>query len=342
MTSTILSRVEYGSMAYENASNTNLKKLDPIMNNCMRLITGAFRTTKTVNLNAELGMIPLEFKREIAIGKKAIQILATRNHPLHNKINDTVFDHKITGKVRIRPPFYYRARKILEYNNIPMNIYSIKTTKCEPWTVKNLNTDLQLTSMVKNQLSKSTIKKLFQEFVQKYKNHQHIYTDGSKNNEKTGCGYLLNNTEVKHRLLDNTSIFSAELFAILKFIREINSKSTANNFAIFTDSQSAVYEQNKMYPTNTIAKEILWEISKRRQMKYTIIWIPGHADITGNEKADFLAKESLKIQCSENARLSVEDAKIILKNNVMKRWSDLWKDEPSKNLRKIKDNIKKI
>ena len=51
------------------------------MNGGLRLITGAFRTTKALNMHCELGMLPLEYKREIAIGKKAIQILGNKNNP---------------------------------------------------------------------------------------------------------------------------------------------------------------------------------------------------------------------------------------------------------------------
>ena len=50
----------------------------------------------------------------------------------------------------------------------------------------------------------------------------------------------------------------------------------------------------------------------------------------------------LNLQCSESAKLSVEDAKTILKNNVRKRWSEMWKNEPLKNLRKLKTNINKF
>lgn len=137
-------------MVYENASNTNLKQLEPIMNGGLRLITGAFRTTKALNMHCELGMLPLEYKREIAIGKKAIQILGNKNHPPYKKLTNTEIDSKVQKHPRIRPPFFYRARKILELNNISQKFQPITTTTCDPWTITNIKTDLSLSFINKD------------------------------------------------------------------------------------------------------------------------------------------------------------------------------------------------
>lgn len=55
--------------------------------------------------------------------------------------------------------------------------------------------------------------------------------------------------------MNNTSIFSAELTAILKAIQLLPEKSQENSFTIFTDSKSAVFEIKKLYPTNSIAMD---------------------------------------------------------------------------------------
>lgn len=76
-TATVLSRLEYGSMVYANATKSDLKLLDSIQNSGLRIITGAFRTTPSVSLCSEMGMMPLQNRRELSLAKKSIQILAS-------------------------------------------------------------------------------------------------------------------------------------------------------------------------------------------------------------------------------------------------------------------------
>ena len=54
-----------------------------------------------------------------------------------------------------------------------------------------------------------------------YKEYTEIYTDGSKINDRTGCAYVVNDTTYKVRLTKHSSVFSAELFAILKSLRYV-------------------------------------------------------------------------------------------------------------------------
>ena len=66
-----------------------------------------------------------------------------------------------------------------------------------------------------------------------------IYTDGSKGNNKTGCAYVVNGHAYRVRLTKYTSIFSAELYAVLLAIKHI-SRSRKTKFVIFCDSLSVL------------------------------------------------------------------------------------------------------
>merc|ERR1712055_459056 len=72
-----------------------------------------------------------------------------------------------------------------------------------------------------------------------YKEYTEIYTDGSKINDRTGCAYVVNDTTYKVRLTRHSSVFSAELFAILKSLRYVKN-SADSKFVIFCDSLSAI------------------------------------------------------------------------------------------------------
>ena len=54
----------------------------------------------------------------------------------------------------------------------------------------------------------------FNEIKDQYSYCTPIYTDGSKDNDRVGCGLIINNLSIKQRLPSNASIFTAEVTAI--------------------------------------------------------------------------------------------------------------------------------
>ena len=68
---------------------------------------------------------------------------------------------------------------------------------------------------------------------------QFIYTDGSKTENAVGCAALMGNTSLKEHLPSTSSIYTAELRAILLAFKLIN-KSSKEHFVICTDSLSSL------------------------------------------------------------------------------------------------------
>ena len=79
------------------------------------------------------------------------------------------------------PPFYNRISQYEHDLNTkiimatPRNIPSFP-----PWTVPIITTDTDLRKHEKKQTNSNTFKSLFCELFQRYQDHTHIYTDGSK------------------------------------------------------------------------------------------------------------------------------------------------------------------
>ena len=54
----------------------------------------------------------------------------------------------------------------------------------------------------------------FNEIKDEYSYYTAIYTDGSKDNDRVGCGLIMNKLSIKQKLPRNAFIFTAEVTAI--------------------------------------------------------------------------------------------------------------------------------
>jgi hypothetical protein len=70
----------------------------------------------------------------------------------------------------------------------------------------------------------------FKEIIQnKYSNFSQIYTDASKSHHGTGFAIIKEETEILHKLPPESSIFTAENYAILEAIKSTNLTPSNNN-----------------------------------------------------------------------------------------------------------------
>jgi ribonuclease HI len=155
-----------------------------------------------------------------------------------------------------------------------------------------------------------------------------VYTDGSKTEDGVGAGwfYSLNGQDVtgKAKLYDHSTIFQAELVAIMKVLQSI--PDNINHIHIFTDSKSsiqALISSVRNQEAETVKLRNL--IKSLDNKKMTLQWIPGHFGIDGNETADQLAKEAT----TENMELeelptSRSTMKQMLLEIIRTRWGITW------------------
>ena len=128
------------------------------------------------------------------------------------------------------------------------------------------------------------------------------YTDGSKTAEGVGAGVVFFNhcnrvlEEICEPLFSYASIYQAESFALNQAITKCFKfkKKGYNSANIYTDSESlytsfqSTYEQGQLIEqARSLALEL---VSQGFQIK--IFWIKAHANFTGNEYADYLAKKA--------------------------------------------------
>ena len=191
----------------------------------------------------------------------------------------------------------------------------------------------------KSKSNPHVLKTKFHELQARYSDYQHIYTDGSKDEEKFGCAFTTNNFSKTLRLPNGSSIFTAEIKAVelaLEFIKT----NPDNKFIIFSDSLSGLKALNHSYSRNAQIQNLLekhHEISKSKEIIFC--WLPSHIGIRGNEKADKKAKEALNLSVT-NFTILFTNFKPYIHRYILSKWQSWWDNAVFNKLHKVRPLIK--
>ncbi|XP_044757685.1 ribonuclease H1-like [Coccinella septempunctata] len=119
------------------------------------------------------------------------------------------------------------------------------------------------------------------------------YTDGSTTTTGAGAGIYGSSTKCTIALGSHSSAFQAEIITIEKCV-DINLERNYQgcDIVIHSDSQAAIEALNS-YVTDS---KLIWECRSKlnevgKKNKVSLVWVPGHSGIKGNEEADTLARK---------------------------------------------------
>ena len=156
-----------------------------------------------------------------------------------------------------------------------------------------------MTQFDKKITSPQVIQAAFNEILVNYQGYCHIYTDGSKANERSASAVYSPVANHSFRVADNSTPFTAEIEAIQSALMDCDKTRCHKKFVIFSDSLSFLQTIAIQDTKNPLALQVLDLIQKilspnnKREKWLEFCRIPIHKGIKGNEIADKMAKEAL-------------------------------------------------
>ena len=291
-----------------------------VNNEALRICSGAFKSSPISSLQAECNEIPPQLRHQQLALQYAIKLKANRENPAYDDIfhgDDPLADyesdassssegkaessdeeHRDTLKEKrksLPPTFCGRLQEVATDCEVPFDLISHQgIPDVEPWLVRVPSIDYRLAVLPKAKTNPHQYKALYKEVVEFYGNYSHVYTDGSKKDEKVGSAAVWLDTTRKTRLPNGCSIFTAEASALIDALKLISESDTAR-FIIFTDSLSCLQAIENEDMSNTLIHTYLSDYTElvSNGKEVVMCWIPSHIGIEGNEKADAAAKSSL-------------------------------------------------
>ena len=231
-------KIEYMAPLLLNCPVVLFKKLERIQWKCIRIALGAMQSTHTLGLEQLSNVMPLK-ERLILLSEGLVnKILSTEHHPAKPFILELIHYQNI-------PSFFKNLSSKLRLHNIvcPRLHYMFES----PFYVSCFRAFVNFMSIKKKDSCSMDVVQKFNLVVNKYfKGFTKIYTDGSKNENRVGCGVWIPdlNIEAYFSLNCNCSIFSAEIRAIWEALNIIQQFPAYKKILIVSDSKSVLMALN--------------------------------------------------------------------------------------------------
>lgn len=294
--SLIRSIIDYGSVFYGSATENHLKKIEVIKNKSLRLSIGFLKSTPINILETECCEPPLNIRRQL-LSDRTLSKLYSKSSETVNKIHDLT--------ILCYTARYWHLKKLPllvdSYSWISDFKEDVHSSKILPYFTADYEAfetlpEIKFLDLHENAHVTNTLFKM--ELNNNWRNYEHIFTDGSRIDNRTGCAFYHHNIKYfeKYKLLEGTSVYTAELTAIREAMKYCLHYKSSTNFVIFTDCKSALKKIEHL-STKNLNYIIIDIINLHKKIiagnkRIQIVWLKGHSGITQNEYVDNLAKQA--------------------------------------------------
>ena len=174
--SLIRSKLDYASVVYSTAAETDLNSLNSVHHAALRLATGAFRTSPIQRLLHEAGEWSLTMRRDYLSAAFLVHLESTPNLPMSE-----LFHLQERHTAVNSPNFLQRSSGLF----LELGLEATQTMKTSlsilpPWAEINIKIDLSLHSIDRGLHSYSAMQSTFKDQLKIYPNSILLYTDASR------------------------------------------------------------------------------------------------------------------------------------------------------------------
>ena len=317
--------IDYGSFIYSNnLSKTLQTSLSRLQYSALRLALGALRNTVVQTLEAEAGILPLQFRSGKLGGKYLCKKLSMEKHPLQEVICS---NGQLPQSTRIKgtlPVIITLLNSLKEFN---INVDKITKVPDSPTKHSNFLCDLSLLQYNKKNVSQIIIQQEYRILKNQHSkmNTVVLSTDGSKALGQTACAVVCKEQVFKYKLPEYSSVFTAELYAIYIAI-ELTIQNNIENAIIVTDSLSSL-QAIENYQSHFLIMRINEKLQHHKG-NIIFLWVPSHMGIEDNEKADRAAGEAITSGVRIELGMTAQEACNVAANQISLRAKAMWQTQP--------------
>ena len=315
----VRSGLEYASPSWSPwISDTEKQRLQRTQNNALRAAAGLSKTCPVDFLHLEVGVEPIVNRME-----KNNQLIWERYSRLREDDPRKIMISEKMPPPRLKTRQGFRSKTEPLMQDLQM-VREDQAKPVPPWYETGIVFEKVQLEKKKNEYTSEELRARATEKIESLKCEYTVYTDGSTdhNQENGGAGVYIedNCTGVRHEMMFPAgrlcSSFGAECLAMVEAVRWLT--KNPGTAVICTDSlsmHSALMKNDWRNNTNLIVE--IRNLMPSTNGKISLLWIPAHCDLPGNEVADDLAKRATVLQQGETP-VSYAIAKARIKR---RKWS---------------------
>lgn len=340
----IRTKMDYGCQLYDTAKESVLYKLSVVHHICIRLCTGAFKSSPIKSLYSESGEPALQYRRDQLSLQHFTRIKRLKDsRTCAAVVRD--FDRPITPPPRPNTPqpFGTRVKILLNKYEIPNgNVYPYNILEIPIWRTR-IDVCKELRQVKKNENPEATLKSYYLDHLtEKHSCSLKIFTDGSKCNSGAAFAVVANQTVIERTRMPNEStIHSCELSAIEAALNYASLQSPCE-ITVATDSLSSIQSIEDSQSNHPIVLNIYSRLHElqNRGFRIWLCWVPSHVGIQGNELADRAAFTATTNGPIPLTPLPYRDYYPKIKQKIREKWEEEWVAITNNKLREVKTTTK--